>query len=162
MNLLLDQFLGEEGISLKELSESDERKARLLDRMFPESLEILQNNSVTGIFLILTGENMETDREFDGFFIRDSDPNKNPANYTDLLLERGDKQLSRNWDIPLDTNWTTRFSMDGPGQNPADSYFYEPWRAGEAYEDADPEDLGYWALPFCLEKKTEDAYEMIT
>lgn len=162
INLLLEQFLEEEGITLGELFRSDERKTRLLDRLFPESLEILQNNSVTGIFLILTGEDMETPGEFDGFFIRDSDPNKNPANYTDLLLERGDKQLSRNWDIPLDTNWTTRFLMDGLGKNPADSYFYEPWRAGEAYPDADPGDLGYWALPFSLEKKVKDGYGMIT
>ena len=162
MNHLLEVFLAEEGISLKELSESPERKARLLELLFPESLEILHGSSTTGIFLILTGDDTEAAGDFDGFFIRDSDPEKNPVNHSDLLLERGSKELSRKWGIPLDTYWTTRFSMDGPGNNPSDRFFYEPWRAGVAYGDADPRDLGYWAFPFSLEKKIVDAYEMIT
>ncbi len=58
-------------------------------------------------------------------------------NYTDLLLERGSKELSRTWNIPLDTNWTTRFHMDGRDVSAADRYFYEPWRAGTEYADAD-------------------------
>ena len=99
--------------------------------------------------------------EFDGFFVRDSDPNTSPANYTDLLLERGSKELSRAWDIPLDTNWTTRFHMDGEGEDPADRFFYEPWRAGRDYPYADTEDLGYWSPPFSLEKERPDPHEMI-
>ena len=43
-----------------------------------------------------------------------------------LLLERGSKLLSRKWDIPLDTSWTTRFRMEGQGREAADNYFYEP------------------------------------
>lgn len=141
---------------------SDERKDRLLTMLFPECLGILHDYSVTGVFLVLTGGDMEAAGEFDGFFIRDSDPDTNPENNTDLLLERGSKQLSRAFGIPLDTNWTTRFYMDGLGRNDADSYFYEPWRAGTEHGDADTEDLGYWSLPFTLEKNVADPYEMIT
>lgn len=162
MNGLLEQFLLEEGISLETFLQSSEEKVRLLEQLFPECLEILHNNNTTGVFLILTGTDMVAPGDFDGFFIRDSDPEKNSVNYKDLLLERGNKKLSRTWDIPLDTNWTTRFSMDGLGKNPSDNYFYEPWRAGAEYEDANTKDLGYWSMPFSLEKKITDAYEMIT
>ena len=77
-------------------------------------------------------------------------------------MERGGKQLSRNWNIPLDTNWTTRFHMDGQGESASDDYFYEPWRAGAEHADADTKDLGYWSMPFSLEKDKADSYEMIT
>ena len=134
MNGILERFLSDEAVGLEEFLRSSEMKSKLLELLFPECLDVLQSNSTTGIFLVLTGADRETAGEFDGFFIRDSDPNTNPANYTDLLLERGSKHLSRKWNIPLDTNWTARFHMDGQGQNAADSYFYEPWRAS-AYPD---------------------------
>lgn len=159
---LLQQFLLDEGLRLEDLLRSEDHQDKLLDLFFPECLNILHNNTTTGVFLILTDSDMGASGEYSGFFIRDSDPEINPVNYTDLLLERGNKQLSRTWNVPLDTNWTTRFRMDGIGQNPADNYFYEPWRAGSEYSDADTGDLGYWSLPFSLEKEENDAYEMIT
>ena len=162
LNNRLQQFLTDEDVELEEVLRSDERKDRLLEQLFPECLSVLQNSSTTGIFLALTGADMETAGDYAGFFIRDSDPHTNPVNYTDLLLERGSKQLSRAWNVPLDTNWTTRFHMDGMGRNSRDAFFYEPWRAGEQYPDADVEDLGYWSLPFALGKKSSDTYEMIT
>ncbi len=162
MGGLLERFLQGEGVGLEDVLASEERKNRLLETFFPECLDILQNNSTTGVFLVLTGDDMRSAGEYDGFFIRDSDPDTNPANYSDLLLERGGKQLSRNWNIPLDTNWTTRFHMDGQGESTSDDYFYEPWRAGAEHADADTKDLGYWSMPFSLEKDKADSYEMIT
>lgn len=162
LNNRLEQFLSDEDVDMEDILQSDELKDRLLERLFPECLDILQNNTTTGVFLVLTGTDMGAAGDYAGVFIRDSEPHTNPANYTDLLLERGNKQFSRVWNVPLDTNWTTRFHMDGIGRNPEDSFFYEPWRAGAEYPEADAEDLGYWSLPFSLEKKNPDAYEMIT
>lgn len=158
----LELFLKEESVDMEEVLKSDELKDRLLNQFFPESLELVQGSSVTGIFLILTEGKRETAADFSGFYIRDSDPDTRPENNTDLLLERGSKHLSRKWGIPLDTGWTTRFHMDGQGKNAADDFFYEPWRAGEIYADADTEDLGYWSMPFSLGKGAEDSYQMIT
>ena len=53
-NLLVD-FLEEENVGLDALLRSGELKARLLNRILPECLDILQSNTTTGIFLILTG-----------------------------------------------------------------------------------------------------------
>ena len=158
----LKQVMERENADLGELFESKEIQDEFLELLFPECLDLLQNSSTTGIFFVLAGQDAQSAGEYSGFFIRDSDPDTNPANYTDLLLERGSKNLSRQWNIPLDTNWTTFFHMDGQGQNASDSYFYEPWRAGTEYADAATEDLGYWALPFSLGEGTADSYEMIT
>ena len=159
---ILEGVLEDADLSLEGLLASEERKNELLELFFPECLDILQSHSTTGIFLVLTGTDMREPGEFAGFFVRDSDPDTNPANGTDLLLERGSKLLSRKWDIPLDTSWTTRFRMEGQGREAADNYFYEPWRAGTEHADADTADLGYWSLPFYLEKDGTDSYEMIT
>ncbi len=159
---LLEEYLTAEGLGLEQVLRSGEHRNALLEQLFPECLEILQNNSTTGIFLILAGPEAERAGALDGFYIRDSDPNTNPANYTDLLLERGSKELSRSWGIPMDTNWTTRFHMEGPGVSEGERYFYEPWQAGLRFPDADTEDLGYWSPPFRLEKNPADPHEMIT
>lgn len=162
VNEILEQFLISKNEDLDAFFDSGEMKNELLELLFPECLDMQQNNYTTGIFVILTGKDMQPEGEYDGFFIRDSDPNISPANHTDLLLERGSKHLSREWSIPLDKSWTPRFHMDGQGKSASDSFFYEPWMAGMEYPDAETEDLGYWSMPFSLEKDMADPYEMIT
>ena len=162
MNGLLEQYLDSRDVEVDTVLRSGEMRDGLLELLFPTCLDILQNNFTNGVFLVLTGPEPGAAGEYEGFFIRDSDPDTNPVNYTDLLLERGSKELSRAWNIPLDTNWTTRFHMDGRDVSAADRYFYEPWQAGRDFPDADTADLGYWALPFCLEKDRADPHEMIT
>lgn len=167
MNETLRGFLDAEDAGILEVLASDEKKDELLELFFPQCLNLLQNNSTTGIFMILTGDEGKSSGDYDGFFLRDSDPMTNPANRTDLLLERGSKNLSREWNIPLDTSWTTHFHMEGQGKNTSENFFYEPWRAGEVYMDADIKDLGYWSPPFSLgkdssDKSGEDSHRMIT
>ena len=157
---ILEQFMRDKDVTLEELLGSGELKSALLARLFPECLDILNSNTTTGVFLILTGDNPEQAGEFDGFFVRDSDPDSNPANHADFLLERGSKELSRAWNVPLDAGWTTRFRMDG--QNPNHRFFYEPWRAGTAYPDVSTSALGCWSTAFSLEKEQSGGYEMIS
>lgn len=156
LDSILEEFLKERSVGVEDFLGSDTLKNDFLSLVFPECLDIQQKTSTTGIFVILAGTDTETTGDYDGFFIRDSDPNTSPANYSDLLLERGDKQLSREWNIPLDTYWTTRYHLDG------DSFFYEPWRAGAEHPDADIKDLGFWSVPFTLEKEMADSHKMIT
>lgn len=162
MNAVVERFLEDRGISMEQLLGSEAWRNEFLALLFPECVDLVRNNATTGIFLVLTEQDIKMEGDFDGFFIRDSDPDTSPANYTDLLLEKGSKQLSREWNIPLDTHWTTHFHMEGQGQNPSDDYFYEPWRAGVEHPDAAAADLGYWSMPFCLEKNMADSHEMIT
>ncbi len=157
---LLANQLAQEGLTLEDFLRTEEQRNALLEQMFPKCLDLLAGNSTTGIFMVLSGPQGWEAGDLDGFFIRDSDPNNSPSNDGDLLLERGSKQLSRAWDIPLDTNWTTHFSLDS--QNSADRYFCAPWKAGNNHPDADTKDLGCWSPPFSLVKNGADPYEMIT
>ena len=53
MNGILMEYLADKDVDLDELLRSSEMKSELLEQLFPECLNILQNNSTTGIFLIL-------------------------------------------------------------------------------------------------------------
>ncbi len=162
MNLLLEDYLQEENVTLDEVLDSNELRNGLLQVLFPDCLSMVESNLTTGIFFVFTGEDMTAEEETSGFFLRDSNPLTNAVNYSDVLLERGSKQLAREFGIPLDTYWTTYFSMHGMGNREDEEFYYEPWKAAVENPDADAKDMGYWSSPFILGADGLDSHEMIT
>lgn len=136
-----------------------------LETVFYDMVEVLQYNSTSGIFLVL-GNDSDTDSEgeYKGFWVRDSDPQTKTASRTDLLMERGSKVLSQNMSISLDTSWHTDFHFQGNGKRDADDFFYQPYITAENYVDSrtSMENLGYWSKPFILEEFYKDNHKMIT
>ena len=135
-----------------------------LETVFYDMVEVLQYNSTSGIFLVL-GNDGDTDSEgeYKGFWVRDSDPQTKTASRTDLLMERGSKVLSQNMSISLDTSWHTDFHFQGNGKRDADDFFYQPYITAENYVDSrtSMKNLGYWSKPFILEDFYKDN-QMIT
>ena len=136
-----------------------------LETVFYDMVEVLQYNSTSGIFLVL-GNDGDTDSEgeYKGFWVRDSDPQTKTASRTDLLMERGSKVLSQNMSISLDTSWHTDFHFQGNGKRDADDFFYQPYITAENYVDSrtSMKNLGYWSKPFILEDVYKDNHKMIT
>lgn len=136
-----------------------------LETVFYDMVEVLQYNSTSGIFLVL-GNDGDTDSEgeYKGFWVRDSDPQTKTASRTDLLMERGSKVLSQNMSISLDTSWHTDFHFQGNGKRDADDFFYQPYITAENYVDSrtSMKNLGYWSKPFILEDSYKDNHKMIT
>ena len=136
-----------------------------LETVFYDMVEVLQYNSTSGIFLVL-GNDGDTDSEgeYKGFWVRDSDPQTKTASRTDLLMERGSKVLSQNMSISLDTSWHTDFHFQGNVKRDADDFFYQPYITAENYVDSrtSMKNLGYWSKPFILEDFYKDNHKMIT
>ena len=136
-----------------------------LETVFYDMVEVLQYNSTSGIFLVL-GNDGDTDSEgeYKGFWVRDSDHQTKTASRTDLLMERGSKVLSQNMSISLDTSWHTDFHFQGNGKRDADDFFYQPYITAENYVDSrtSMKNLGYWSKPFILEDFYKDNHKMIT
>ena len=99
---------------------------------------------------------------YNGFFVRDSDPQTSTAKNTDLLMECGDKNLARGENIALESPGRTKFSFEGVGNREADKFFYTPYTAALANIDADMVNLGYWSTPFILHDNYQDSHKMIT
>ena len=97
-----------------------------------------------------------------GIFVRDSDPQTRISSNTDLLLERGNKQLAHSLSISLDNAWSSDFEFQGNEVRASDDFFYKPYLAALENKDSNMVDLGYWAEPFILEDNYMDNHEMIT
>lgn len=162
INDMLKAFLSDNNTDINGFIASNELKSQLLEEVFPNCLDLLRSNLVSGIFIITTNEDIEAPGEYVGFFVRDSDPYTSPMNNSDLLLERGSKRLSRAANIPLNTYWSTYFQMKGIGNREADDFFYKVWDVGMQYLDANIADIGYWSEPFYLEGDKSTSHEIIS
>ena len=161
----LTKVLSDHQMDMQGFMGSGKVQEEYLETVFYDMVEVLQYNSTSGIFLVL-GNDGDTDSEgeYKGFWVRDSDPQTKTASRTDLLMERGSKVLSQNMSISLDTSWHTDFRFQGNGKRDADDFFYQPYITAENYVDSrtSMENLGYWSKPFILEEFYKDNHKMIT
>lgn len=161
----LTKVLSDHQMDMQGFMGSGKVQEEYLETVFYDMVEVLQYNSTSGIFLVL-GNDGDTDSEgeYKGFWVRDSDPQTKTASRTDLLMERGSKVLSQNMSISLDTSWHTDFHFQGNGKRDADDFFYQPYITAEnyVYSRTSMENLGYWSKPFILEDFYKDNHKMIT
>ena len=161
----LTKVLSDHQMDMQGFMGSGKVQEEYLETVFYDMVEVLQYNSTSGIFLVL-GNDGDTDSEgeYKGFWVRDSDPQTKTASRTDLLMERGSKVLSQNMSISLDTSWHTDFHFQGNGKRDADDFFSQPYITAENYVDSrtSMKNLGYWSKPFILEDFYKDNHKMIT
>ena len=161
----LTKVLSDHQMDMQGFMGSGKVQEEYLETVFYDMVEVLQYNSTSGIFLVL-GNDGDTDSEgeYKGFWVRDSDPQTKTASRTDLLMERGSKVLTHNMSISLDTSWHTDFHFQGNGKRDADDFFYQPYITAENYVDSrtSMKNLGYWSKPFILEEFYKDNHKMIT
>ncbi len=163
LNSEMADFLKESGADMEDFIENRDLQNNYAARVFPELLESLRRDTTGGVFLIMAnGTNTETAGDFEGFFVRDSDPVTKTETNSDLLLERGDKELARVSGIALDSSWSPDFKLKGYGNRKSDDFFYEPYTAGMAHSGVEMDNLGYWSVPFILEDHVMDNHKMIT
>ena len=159
----MTSLLEENHSAIGQFLTSKDLQKEYLEKVFPELMESVQYNTSSGVFLILANDKpVEEEAEYQGFFVRDSDPQTKTASNTDLMMERGSKDLARNVDISLDNAWTTNFTFAGNNQRAADDFFYKPYMAALNHKDSRMENLGYWSQPFILEDHYMDGHKMIT
>ncbi len=159
----LTGFLHENNLTMEQFLKDKDSQQELLQTVFPDMVNYLQYNNSSGLFLVLANNaDVEKEADYCGFFLRDSTPQERTASNTDLLLERGSKQLSQDMNISLDNPWTTYFTFQGNGIREADDFFYKPYLAALSHKDVDMAKLGYWSRPFILDEHYLDTHRMIT
>ena len=163
LNTVLGKLLEEHRVGIKSFLGDADIQRSFAQRVFPELMNYLRSDTTCGVFLILgNNADMTLPQEYEGFFLRDSDPNTKTQTNSALLFERGDKSLARECDIALDSSWFSSFRFLGVGQRSADDFFYTPYTLAQENPDADMVDLGYWSMPFILEDHKMDNHRMIT
>ena len=163
LNATLKKVLNENHMNIKRFLTSSSAQQKYLKRIFKSMLSTLQHENSSGIFIVLANKkDIRYEADYNGFFVRDSDPQNKTANNADLLVERGSKGIARIENITLDTAWTTDFNFKGSGNRKADDFFYKPFIAAQKNKDTDMKNLGYWSEPFILEDHHMDNHKMIT
>ena len=162
MQNICEKILRESAADIEDLRTSSEIQNAYLDAVFTDCIQTMRNKGTTGVFLVLDQDG-QAGSDYRGIYVRDADPRVNAADWSDLLMERGSKNLSQKYDIPLDSSWTTCFTLEETGMRTADDFFYKPYQAGMENPDAQVGNLGYWASPFCMDEgNKKDHYQMIS
>ncbi len=163
LSAALSDLLQQHEVGMQQFLASDELQQEYLETVFPDMVDTLQYNMTSGLYLVLANNRSVFEPEdYHGFFLRDSDPQSKTNTNTDLLLEKGSKQLSQEYSVSLDNAWSTDFHLAGKNNREADDFFYVPYMAAQQHMDVDMRNLGYWSGPFVLEDHYLDSHEMIT
>ena len=143
LNTTLKTLLDEYEMDASAFPKDRQIQKEYIRRVFPHLLSYLRTDTTCGVFLILGNDGNHGDAlEYKGFFLRDSDPTTKTDSDSDILFERGDKDLAREGGIALDSSWNTSFHFAGSGVRQSDDFFYTPSLSAKQNTDADMEDLG--------------------
>lgn len=158
LNSALSDQLAQSGLDVPGFLADDSQKEAFTADAFPRLLSVIGSNTTSGVYLILGNDgDLSVEQDHIGAFLRDSDPTGNSDSHSDLLLERGDKEIARNASIALDNTWAPKLHIAGS----ADDFFYKPYEAALQNPGADAKAMAYWSPPFVLEGNPSDSYRMI-
>lgn len=149
INSAISKKLESKGLTVKDLDNNLQLTNELLNEVSGDVIFMLRKNYVTGAFLILNNASEEKT----GLYFRDLDPNSNPSDNSDLLMERGPASIAQNLGIPLDTWWSNRFTFESGNKISSKDFFINPIIAAIENKDLSYKDLGYWSKPFSLSEK---------
>lgn len=163
VNRYFDFYIETQKLDVNQFLSDNNLQMDFLSFVFEDFLGALQSSSTSGMYLVLVNNNQDVSPgKYNGFFLRDSEARSRISSNSDLLLERGPKNLARDASIPLDSTWSMSFSFEMNGERDADKFFYVPYLTALYYDQSDTSNLGYWAEPFTLENKPLDSHKMIS
>lgn len=149
MQAIIDEQLNKAGATSQELSASSPLAISVIDAAADELIDFTRRSEVDGVYLILTPGDTELSHEKSlertSFYIRDSNPEVNVTNGSDLLISTCPVGVTKRLDIALDSSWSTVLTL--PEDASTASYYYRPLEAAAAYPSASIKDLGYWGSP---------------
>ncbi len=142
-NLLSERECGIDALSTDKSFSND-----LIVQSTESLIYLMRVTAANDAFLILdTGELYgaeETSRKA-GIYIRDMDTTDSSiSDRTDLLLEAGNAEIGRNFDITLDYEWSAQIDV-GDRTNENFDFYYRTMDTAKQFNSTDVYDLGYWS-----------------
>lgn len=147
------QLLKSGDISLDTLDNSSEQSDALLVALAPELLSTLRAKQVTGIFIMLNTQDLDTcevGKKMPGIYLRDLDPDARPSERNnDLLLERASATVVKELGIGTDKGWQPAFPYQANTKGGIlRSVFQAAYKSGASLS---AENYGRWTTnSYCL------------
>lgn len=157
-------FMARKNSTVDALAVQETSDNELLEDITPQIIYLLRKNAVTGAFLVLSPDS-DGNGKHAGIYIRDNDPNSNPNDYSDLLVERGPASVAKPLGLALDSLWTPQFDFSSDDEATRKSYdfYFKPYEAALSHPELEYSDLGYWSKPFYLNPgDRNDSTQIIT
>ena len=147
----LDSLLSSNRITVKEFLDDGQLQKQLLQNTALSSLYQLRKNEVTGSFLVLAnqdGENEEGGRICRGYYFRDADPSANSLDYSDVLMERGGRDIVHQTGVAWTATGLRILRLSLPGRIPGITSFTNPMKRHWKTQMPAIQTLGTGAVPF--------------
>ncbi|ULQ58592.1 GGDEF domain-containing protein [Brucepastera parasyntrophica] len=145
-------ILYKQGKPVNAIEYDDDLNNRILEELTPEVIYLLRKNNVTGAFFILNQQRVINDGgllQCPGIYLRDHDPSTILNNNEDIVMERGNAAILKQYNLSLDTGWMANFQFTGDGAVNEEFYF-APVNAAKNTNDWNPGNLGFWSSRFKL------------
>lgn len=146
INATTEQLLADGTITRDSLDDNATSSEPLLKAIAPELVSTLRSKSVTGIFVILNTQDLDTravNTRLQAIYLRDLDPDARASDRNaDLFIERGSSALVKSLGITTDKSWEPSMAYVG---NKGGGLFRLVYQA--AYQDngrLSSEDYGRW------------------
>lgn len=157
VNRITENLLHNGEITMDTLDDGSEESMPLLEQAAQELIALIRTNKVTGAFLVLNTEDLETlseegiYKDKPGLYLRDYDPSSGSwERDKDLLWDYAPAEFIRNQELALDSGWKPTFEFEEMGEYR--DYLYQPYQRALAVKErqkADLSDLGYWGISDC-------------
>lgn len=152
IRMAIERRLLSTGLASGDIPLNPELTSQILNDSMKELIYILRRNSVSGVFLVLNGEEEELlDQpgqtiEQPGILIRKSGADFVAGSNSDLTAEIGPLLTLNSCGVSRTPNWQPafQFSFDDLQNGQAD-FYYKPLFAGRQYLTRAPSELGYWS-----------------
>lgn len=142
----MEELLDDRSADIADIFSDSGLKNAYIDKMSAELLTMLRTNSVNGAFIVLCGSaetpSPEEYGEYTGVFFKDADSYSNPADYSDIVMDRGSSAISSKYKIPRDMKWRSGFLYDKNTEGKMDFFFTPVIAARNNIGSAD--NCGYW------------------
>ena len=151
-----DEYFSGNGISAAELRENPDMIEPLLARMMPELLNISQNHSCGGVFVLLdatVNQNPEAaDTAKAGLFIKKTQPVSSGAVKGRAYCLRGPADIARSNNVKLLGQWRMEYDISGQ------EFFTTVMENARAHPELSVSRLYYWSQTVTLKGNSEEGF----
>lgn len=145
----IDETLMAHGATSVDIETGSDLAISIVEAASDDLLALSHRAEVDGVYLVLTNDSEGKADNRSALYIRDSNPQVDIDNGSDLMLAACPLSVGRQLGITLDSMWSATFPLAAEGDEQS-AFYYEPLRAAELYPRADASDLGYWGHPVDL------------
>ena len=147
VGILVESVLEERGAVIGQLKTDKELSRSIIEASVESVSALLRHTQANDAYLILdTGELYADEGKSTAkaaLYLRDVDT-RSSSGYSDLLMEIGHAELSRNYGITRHSGWSAYFEPNPANMDDFD-FYYRTIETAKMYSDRTLNNLGYWS-----------------